>query len=154
MALSASVWLGRPAPALAQDIYAWGERYGPTPMPVHNLAGGIFALAAGAGHSLATNGEVVCAWGSNASGQLGDGTTTDRLTPVAVQSLSDVVSIAAGRGHSLAIGPGLGVWAWGNNDSGQLGDGTFRPSRIPVQVQNLTDVLAIAAGIGHSLAHP
>jgi hypothetical protein len=33
MALSASVWLGRSVPALAQDIYAWGERYGPTPVP-------------------------------------------------------------------------------------------------------------------------
>src|SRR5262245_27426196 len=81
MALSTSVWLAWSVPALAQDIYAWGERYGPTPVPVHGLTGGIFALAAGSAHSLATNGEVVCAWGSNASGQLGDGTTIDRLDP-------------------------------------------------------------------------
>ena len=45
----------------------------------------------------------VFAWGSNAYGQLGDGTRENRLTPVAVQGLEDVISISAGGDHSMAL---------------------------------------------------
>src|SRR6266852_8650130 len=54
------------------------------------------------------------AWGYNFSGQLGDGTTTDRLTPVAVTGLGNVMSVAGGMGHSLAVlGDGTGSWPGG-----------------------------------------
>jgi len=153
MALSASVWLGPSVPALAQDIYAWGERYGPTPVPVHNI-GSISVLAAGWGHGLATNGNVVCAWGSNSSGQLGDGTTIDRLDPVAVHNLTGtgVFALAGGQAHSLAITADGTVWAWGQNAFGQLGDGTTTDRLEPVPIPTLSDVVAIAAGRLHSLA--
>ncbi|HEX9507125.1 MAG TPA: RCC1 repeat-containing protein, partial [Myxococcales bacterium] len=64
------------------------------------------------------------AWGYNFFGQLGDGTPTQRLTPVAVTGLDNAIGIAGGYGHSLAVlGDGT-VMAWGRNSFGQLGDGT------------------------------
>ncbi|MCG2679100.1 MAG: hypothetical protein L6455_03910, partial [Kiritimatiellae bacterium] len=60
-------------------------------------------LAGGIDHSLALkeNG-TVWAWGDNAFGELGDGTSEDRLTPVQVSGMTDVISIGAGNNHSLA----------------------------------------------------
>ena len=55
------------------------------------------------------------AWGRNNYGQLGDGTTSNRLWPVQVQGLSGVVAVAAGSGHSLALSSDGTVWAWGSN---------------------------------------
>jgi alpha-tubulin suppressor-like RCC1 family protein len=65
---------------------------------------GASAIAAGESHSLALQGDgTVWAWGSNFAGQLGDGTTTSRLTPVKVSGLKPAIGIAAGAYHSLAI---------------------------------------------------
>ena len=65
----------------------------------------------------------VFAWGHNRSGQLGDGTKTDRRVPERIKGLHDVRSLAAGDGFSLALEADGTVLAWGNNQSGQLGDG-------------------------------
>jgi hypothetical protein len=92
------------------------------------------------------------AWGANNQGQLGDGTTTNRSTPVQVSSLTGAWYVAAGRNHSLGIKSNGTVWAWGANGAGQLGDTTFTQRTTPVQVSGLTDVSAVAGGIGHSLA--
>ena len=70
------------------------------------------------------------AWGSNYYGQLGDGTTTQRNTPVPVLKPAGVsadftyVQVSAGNGHSLAVGSDGYVYAWGGNDYGELGNGT------------------------------
>ena len=110
-------------------------------------------VAAGYNHSLALKSDgTVWAWGRNHHGQLGDGTTTNRTTPVQIQGLTDIVAIAGGYGHSLALKSDGTVWAWGGNGSGQLGDGTTTNRPIPVQVKNLTGVIAIAAGSWNSFA--
>lgn len=96
--------------------------------------------------------ETVWGWGSNHRGQLGDGTTLQRNTPVRVMGLDNIESIAAANRHSLALKKDGTVWAWGGNDSGQLGDGSFTDRYTPVQVVGLTGVVAIAAGGIHSLA--
>ena len=74
------------------------------------------------------------AWGWNNGGQLGDGTTTDRWTPIQVTGLSQVVSIGAGASHSLAIKSDGSVWVWGNNAEGELGDGTTVNRLLPVPI--------------------
>jgi alpha-tubulin suppressor-like RCC1 family protein len=121
---------------------------------VSNLSG-VTAIAGGFFHSLALkNDGTVWAWGANYAGQLGDGTTVDRSTPVQVLSLSGVTAIATGStaDHSLALKNDGTVWAWGWNMYGQLGDGTTVDRNTPVQVQNLNGVTAVARGTSHSLA--
>ena len=158
-------------------VYAWGYNAegefgnGTTSVPggpvAVNIPGGvtITAIAAGGSHALAlaSNGTVY-AWGSNTSGQLGDNTTTTRLTPVQVRGvggtgyLANIKSIAAGGSHSLALSNTGAVYAWGSNTYGQLGDNTTTTRLTPVQVTavggsgTLANITAISAGTSHSLA--
>ncbi len=154
------------------EVYAWGSNlYGQlgdgtttnrsTPVPVLGVGGigqGVKAIAAGGHHSLAImsltgQGEnTVRAWGANNAGQLGDGTTIDRHTPVEVSSTSDVKSVAAGGFHSLAIKYDGTAYAWGNNLDGQLADGTTTNRSTPMQMSGLSGVVKVAAGGYHSLA--
>ncbi|MCN9243591.1 Ig-like domain repeat protein [Streptomyces sp. RY43-2] len=157
--------------ALTSDgrVLAWGfNRYGQvgdgtttdrlTPVEVHLPAGvQVTAIAAGDLHSLAlTSDGRVLAWGFNSSGQLGDGTTTDRLTPVEVHLPAgvQVTGISGGDAHSLALTSDGRVLAWGNNGFGQLGDGTTTTHLTPVEtlLPTGTQVTAVAAGGFHSLA--
>lgn len=94
----------------------------------------------------------VWSWGTNNRGQLGDGTTLQRNTPVRVMGLDHIESIAAANRHSVALKTDGTVWAWGGNDYGQLGDGSFTDRYTPVQVVGLTGVVAISTGGGQSLA--
>jgi alpha-tubulin suppressor-like RCC1 family protein len=113
-------------------------------------------VAAGFTHSLALLSDgTVWAWGCNFNGQLGDGTTTQRTSPVQVTGLSGVVrAVAAGWFHNLAVMSDGHVWSWGLNDHGQVGDGTTTNRTSPVQIPDslLSGVTAVAAGGYHSLA--
>jgi alpha-tubulin suppressor-like RCC1 family protein len=129
-----------------------------TPVAV-SLPSGITvtAIAGGQSHSLAlTSTGQVLAWGSNSYGQLGNGSTTNSSTPVAVSlpSGTTVTAIAAGDGHSLALTSSGQVLAWGWNFYGQLGNGTTTNSStpVPVSLPSGTTVTAIAVGFYHSLA--
>ena len=86
----------------------------------------------------------VWTWGWNGSGQLGDGTTTSRYTPIQVSGLVDVIGIAGGSNYSIVLKSDGTVWAWGDNWSGKLGDGTTTQRNTPVQVSGLMGVTAIA----------
>jgi alpha-tubulin suppressor-like RCC1 family protein len=107
----------------------------------------VVAIAAGgANFSLALCSDgTVAAWGNNSYGQLGDNTTSQRDTPVAVstnQGVSalygkTVVAIAAGDSHSLALCSDGTVASWGNNPTGQLGDNTTTQRNAPVAVDTM-----------------
>ncbi|KAF0218277.1 MAG: Ig domain-containing [Geobacteraceae bacterium] len=113
---------------------------------------GVTAIAAGDYFTLALKSDgSVWAWGSNSSGQLGDGTTVNRAAPGMVSGLSSVSAIGAGYLHSMALRADGTVWTWGYNGFGQLGDGTTIPKKTPIQA-NLSQITAIAAGTHHSLA--
>jgi alpha-tubulin suppressor-like RCC1 family protein len=92
------------------------------------------------------------AWGSNADGQLGNGTTTDSYVPAPVTGLTGVTAIASAIYHSLALTRQGTVMAWGYNADGELGSGTTTNSDTPVLVTGLTGVTAIATDFYHSVA--
>jgi alpha-tubulin suppressor-like RCC1 family protein len=133
-----------------------------TPVTVSGLSGGdapvahgVASVSTGAGHSctLTTAGGVEC-WGRNASGQLGDGTVTNRSTPVPVAGLSTgVVFVAAGDTHTCALTVAGGIKCWGDNSYGALGDGTTTSRSAPVDVAGLTSGVArVAAGASFTCA--
>lgn len=126
----------------------------PQPVPFLGAGSGVVAIAAGAAFSMALKSDgTVLTWGNNASGQLGNGTFTDRSVIGFVTNLVGVKQIAAGGSFALALLTTGAVKSWGNNASGQLGDGsapTDQPS--PVSVYGLSGFAQISAGFSHGMA--
>jgi len=100
-----------------------------------------------------TDGTVWC-WGVNGSGQLGDGTTTDRPVPVQVSGhATDWATVTASWAHTCAEKTNHTLWCWGDNGFGQLGDGTKTNRPVPVQVSgHTTDWATVSDGLGHTCA--
>jgi WD40 repeat protein len=129
----------------------------PEPTPSYSLkpSGIATVIAAGQNHTCAITepGGVKC-WGENDFGQLGDGTTTNRNSPVDVSGLTGgIAAISAGRAHTCALTAGGGVKCWGENEHGELGNSSTVDSAVPVDVNGLTGgATAIAAGDDHTCA--
>src|SRR5438876_2882229 len=113
------------------------------------------AIEAGSFHTCARldDGTVRC-WGLNDSGQLGDGTTTNALTPVAVAGVAGAAAVSGGGFHTCARFSDGTLECWGRNGSGQLGDPatTTFSSPTPVRVTGITGAASMTAGGFHTCA--
>jgi alpha-tubulin suppressor-like RCC1 family protein len=108
-----------------------------------SLEGQWLHVATGHNYALAikSNG-ALWAWGSSYIGQLGDGTTIERHSPVRIGSDTNWQSINTGGTHSfhsLATETDGSLWAWGGNYSGKLGDGTTIDRYSPVRIGSDTN---------------
>lgn len=143
-------------------LWAWGDNpYGElgndsttnsdTPVKVHDGDMGtqsgylenIVAISADGIHALALDSSGnVWAWGANllTGGALGDGTTTNRHTPIKVEDnagtgyLTNIVHISTGYHNSFAIESNDDVWSWGANTSGKLGIGNSSNQNLPQEM--------------------
>jgi alpha-tubulin suppressor-like RCC1 family protein len=79
-------------------------------------------------------GNLAYCWGTNFSGELGDGTTTTRLAPVPVAGGLQFRQVSAGTNHTCGVTTGNVAYCWGLNDFGQLGDGTRDARLAPAAV--------------------
>jgi alpha-tubulin suppressor-like RCC1 family protein len=97
----------------------------------------------------------VYAWGANGSGQIGDGTTSQRPAPVQVTGIGvpNVTAIAVGNDYSMVLGSDGTLWDWGLNQWGQLGNGTTTDEIRPVEARGLdSGITQISAGDNFALA--
>jgi alpha-tubulin suppressor-like RCC1 family protein len=151
------------------NVWAWGlnsnGQLGDGSTTQRNMAEEITSLSgvavqglyAGEYHSmLVTTTGAVMAWGSNSNGQVGDGTTTQRNSPVSISfsgiGSNTILALSGGAEHTVALGSDGTVWTWGYNSSGQLGNGTTTQSNSPVHLTSLSGVTAVQAGYTHTLA--
>jgi len=91
------------------------------------------------------------AWGSNSSGQLGDGTTSTSYSPVRIGTSADWLAVSAGSSHTVGIREDGSLWAWGLNSSGQLGDGTTTNRASPVRIGMNADWIAVSTNSFHTV---
>jgi alpha-tubulin suppressor-like RCC1 family protein len=125
-----------------------------TPVDVVGLSSGVSSISAGGSHACAvlSSGAARC-WGYNGFGGVGDGTTTDRTTPVNVLGLpSDVIAISAGDAETCALTTGHAAMCWGRNTFGELGDGSQVDRYTPVAVIGLGSGVQSVGGGNHSCA--
>jgi alpha-tubulin suppressor-like RCC1 family protein len=111
-------------------------------------------VSAGFGHSLSRSfhGNSTYAWGWNAFGQLGDGSTVDRTTPVRIALPSGMKFRRISAGMLSSVGDGASVaYAWGYNGLGQVGDTTTADKLVPTQVPGTLGVFDVSAGGLHTL---
>jgi alpha-tubulin suppressor-like RCC1 family protein len=125
----------------------WEAREELAKQPVHPKGlKDVVQLSVGESHTcavLATR-KLMC-WGSNWSGELGDGTSDERLAPVAVQLIDNAVEVAAGHHHTCVRQASGKVVCWGDGRSGQLGAGVESVKGM-VEARDVTDATALALG--------
>jgi alpha-tubulin suppressor-like RCC1 family protein len=120
-----------------------------------NFYGGFDDRIATKTHTVYAKGDgTLLAWGRNDDGQLGDGTTTGRSTPVKITGVSNVKSVAVGYDHTVVLTTDGKVYTWGNNSNGQLGDESTAGRTTPAQVAstNIANIQSIDAGYKSTIA--
>jgi alpha-tubulin suppressor-like RCC1 family protein len=148
------------------ELYCWGSnasgqlgigsqdarRMVPALVSGHAFVG----VTAGSAHTCAgttpqPDSTYVYCWGANDRGQLGDGTNTQRTSPVAVAGMIAFSAATAGRNHTCAVATATGAaYCWGDNTFGQLGDGSTTARNSPAPVEGGRAFIEISAGGDHT----
>ena len=140
--------------ALTADgaVYSWGrnsrgqlgigsQEAQNAPQRVYGLDSGVAAVAAGGNISFALLDDgTVRSWGMNDDGHLGNGegeTGLNSYTPVKVLNLTNIVQVAAGHDHGVALDYDGNVFVWGYNEVGQMGNDDDEDVLIPIKVEGL-----------------
>ncbi|MGH7471572.1 MAG: RCC1 domain-containing protein [Longimicrobiales bacterium] len=98
-------------------------------------------VTVGSSHAcVRTNAGALHCWGNNTSGQLGDGASTNRTTPVLVTGGQTYRSVSAGSGHTCAVNTAGQIFCWGSNSSGQLGTGNTTGRNVPTAVAGVAGI--------------
>lgn len=139
--------------AFDTEVWCWGSNaYGQlgtgdrvdslVPSQVTGIPAAVTDVAVGYDHTCALTvaGEVYC-WGSNSSGQIGDGTNQQRLRPTRVGGLVNVVELSARIWHNCARTAAGEIWCWG-----------YDYQATPSRVDGLGTMISVAAGGEHSCA--
>jgi len=132
------------------NVLPWPVGCATHPARVLSDGGAFAAVTAGEDHACALrqDGAAFC-WGDNFYGALGDGSTTNRNTPVPVAGGLTFVYLAAGA-HTCGLKGGGAAYCWGRNFSGQLGDGTTTNRTNPARVAADLMFLTVSTGYEHT----
>lgn len=141
-------------------VGAWNSACGWSPIgPVatFTVSNTLFtSISSGPGNSqhtcaLAVGGAAYC-WGHNEHGELGNGSTTNALAPLAVTMPAGVLfkSISVGTDHTCALSTAGTAYCWGHNDSGRLGNGSTTQSLVPAAVSGGLTFASISASYAHT----
>ncbi|BFU46180.1 Ig-like domain-containing protein [Krasilnikovia sp. MM14-A1004] len=108
----------------------------------------------GATHACAVSTDrTLWCWGDNTYGQLGDGTTAVRFSPVQIDAVAGWSHVSAGSLFTCAIGADdHSLWCWGYNASGQLGDATTVNRSTPGRIGASADWATVSTGEQHACA--
>jgi alpha-tubulin suppressor-like RCC1 family protein len=142
---------GHTLTAAVPIIVPAGEASLSTQLDVSVAPATIASIATGLAHAcgLDPQGKAYC-WGANAAGQLGDGSTTDRTTPVAVATGLTFTTLGAGWDFTCGLTSSGALYCWGGNQVGQFGDGTTTPSSTPVPAASSHIFVQIDVGSYHA----
>jgi len=94
---------------------------------------------------IVTSTDELWAWGNNFNGQLGDGTTENRIIPTRIGSEKGWIAVTAGGTRTLALKGDGTLWIWGDDSSGES-------KMIPTQIGSDSDWIAVTAGSSHNVA--
>jgi alpha-tubulin suppressor-like RCC1 family protein len=149
----------------SSSVYCWGSNdsgqltgapptytYSADPVKVANAQQAL-VVGTGASHACATGaGSKLWCWGSNSSGQIGNGSSPSSTPTFSGVSVA-AVTVAGGLEHTCAIADDGTAYCWGSNVSGQLGTGSPTPVELrPAHVNPLIGVLRLALGATHTCA--
>jgi alpha-tubulin suppressor-like RCC1 family protein len=129
---------------------SWAQQTAPVPIQADTRWQSVSASMGINSHTVGVRSDgSLWAWGNNAQGRLGDGTTTTRNSPVRIGEQTGWASAAAGNAHTVALREDGSIWVWGDARSGQLGN-DFVPAHTPTHIQPGTGWLAVSAGQTHT----
>lgn len=156
--MSSLVWrllAAQASTSINTNLFTWGDNtFGTLGAGTVNTYYSWATISAGGTHTVALRSDgIIFAWGANGQGQLGDGTTFDRSSPVQVGANYSYTAVSAGNQHTIAIRSDSTLWGWGNNTYGQLANYNVNINYSnPVNINSILSWTQISAGAFHNAA--